>query len=120
MKNSWVPVYPHGYEYGYGDDLLPVGGYGAGYGYWFTLLGTGLGRQNPWVLYPLSSLTPSLVVALQLQDSVNLQLVDGRDVVALVQSTTTLRPSVRWHEGLSRCGRRDARWRFFLGILALL
>jgi hypothetical protein len=83
-------------------------------------MGTGLGRQNPWVLYPLSSLTPSLVVALQLQDSVNLQLVDGRDVVALVQSTTTLRPSVRWHEGLSRCGRRDARWRFFLGILALL
>jgi hypothetical protein len=23
------------YEYGYGDDLLPVGEYGAGYGYWF-------------------------------------------------------------------------------------
>jgi hypothetical protein len=54
MGNSRVPVYPHGY--GYGDDLLPVGGYDARYGYWFTLLGTSLGRQNPWVLYPLTSL----------------------------------------------------------------
>jgi hypothetical protein len=54
MGNSWVPIYPHGY--GYGDDLLPVGRYGAGYGYWFALLGTGLGRHNPWTLYPLTSL----------------------------------------------------------------
>jgi hypothetical protein len=38
------------------DDLLLVCGYGAGYGYWFALLGTGLGKQNPWVLYPLTSL----------------------------------------------------------------
>jgi hypothetical protein len=54
MGNPRVPVYPH--MYGYGDDLLPVGGYGAGYVYWFVLLGTDLGRQNPWVLYPLTSL----------------------------------------------------------------
>jgi hypothetical protein len=40
MENSRVPVYPHGY----GDDLLPVNMYGAWYGYWFTLLGTDLGR----------------------------------------------------------------------------
>jgi hypothetical protein len=55
MENPWVPVYPYGY--GYGDDLLPMGGYEDGYGYWFALLGTGLGRQNPWVLYPLTSLS---------------------------------------------------------------
>jgi hypothetical protein len=54
MGNPRVPVYPHGY--GYGDDLLPMGGYGAGYMYWFALLGTSLVRQNPWVLYPLTSL----------------------------------------------------------------
>jgi hypothetical protein len=42
--------------YGYGDDLLPTGGYGVGYGYWFALLDMNLGRQNPWVLYPLTSL----------------------------------------------------------------
>jgi hypothetical protein len=54
MENPRIPVYPHGYVYG--DDLLRVGGYGAGYGYWFALLGTGLGRQNPCVLYPLTSL----------------------------------------------------------------
>jgi hypothetical protein len=31
MENLWIPVYPHGYMYE--DDLLPMGGYGARYGY---------------------------------------------------------------------------------------
>jgi hypothetical protein len=31
MGNPRLPIYPHGYEYG--NDLLPVGGYGARYGY---------------------------------------------------------------------------------------
>jgi hypothetical protein len=53
MVNPRVPVYP--YEYEYVNDLLPVGGYGAEYEYWFALLDMGLGRQNPWVLYPLPS-----------------------------------------------------------------
>jgi hypothetical protein len=67
MENPWVPVYPHGY--GYGDDLLPMGGYEGGYGYWFALLGTGLGRQNPWVLYPLTSLSAFKTLSSSKQES---------------------------------------------------
>jgi hypothetical protein len=38
------------------DELLPAGGYGDGYGYIFALMGMGIGWQNPWVLYLLTSL----------------------------------------------------------------
>jgi hypothetical protein len=45
------------------DNLLPTGGYGDGYGYWLAVMGTSLGRQNLWVLYPLTSLVLTMFIA---------------------------------------------------------